>query len=125
MRQHQYASLAQIRDWADRPWREQLYDSYLVYENFPMDAATGRRVEDWAPQGGVTQTEHPLRVLLWPVGGLAVELSYYARYFDTATIRRLLRAYECVIAALAGQPSAPLGELKKLAAEAFAKEETH
>jgi non-ribosomal peptide synthetase component F len=123
MRQHQYASLAQIRDWGGRPWREPLYDSYLVYENFPMDARTGERTEEWDPQNGVTQTEHPLRLLIWPVGGLFFELSYYLHQFEAPTISRLLKTYTSVVGALAAQPGAPLGDLKRLAVDVFANKE--
>ncbi len=120
MRQHQYTSLAEIRQWAGLPWREPLYDSYLVYENFPMELTAGERLaEEWAPGLGVVQTEHPMRVVIWPVGGLFVWASYYVRHFEPATIRRLLRAYECLVIALATRPAATLGELRRLATAAF------
>src|SRR5881227_712852 len=90
MREHQYIPLAQVRAWAGLPWRTPLYDSYLVFENFPMDSAAGSRMAEWEPGIGVTQTEHPLRVLFWPVDGLAVEVSYYVADFEPATVRRLL-----------------------------------
>jgi len=115
LRQHQYVSLAQIREWAGLPWRESLYDSYIVYENFPMDAVTGERMAAWVPESGVTQTEHPLRVLIWPAGELSIEISYYRRYFDAATIRALLCGYEHLILALASRPAALLDELRQAA----------
>ncbi|MEV4224416.1 amino acid adenylation domain-containing protein [Nonomuraea sp. NPDC049725] len=114
MREHQFASLAQIREWAGLPWRTPLFDSYLVYENFPMDAAAGRRMESWNPGVGVTQTEHPIRVLFWPVGGLHVEISFYTRLFGAAAMRGLLAAYERVIRAVVAREDTPLAELRAL-----------
>ena len=119
MRQHQYTSLAEIRQWAGLPWREPLYDSYLVHESFPLEVTAGERLEEWAPRLAVVQTEHPMRVVIWPVGGLFVWASYYARHFEPATIRRLMRAYERLVIALATRPAATLGELRRLATETF------
>jgi non-ribosomal peptide synthetase component F len=122
LRQHHYASLAQIREWAGLPWREPLYDSYLVFENFPMDAASGERLAAWQPMAGTTQTEHPLRVMIWPAGGLLIEISYYKRYFDAELIRRLLRAYEDLVVRLGTEPDRILADLKRTAAEAVNQE---
>jgi Condensation domain len=122
LRQHHYASLAQIREWAGLPWREPLYDSYLVFENFPMDAASGERLAAWQPMAGTTQTEHPLRVMIWPAGGLLIEISYYKRYFDAELIRRLLRAYEDLVVRLGREPDRILADLKRTAAESVNQE---
>jgi hypothetical protein len=125
MRQHQYTSLAEIRQWAGLPWREPLYDTYLVYENFPMETAAGARLEqEWTPGGGVVQTEHPMRVVLWPEGGLIVWASYYLRHFDAATIRRLMHGYEAVVVALVRQPEATLSGLRRMAIDVYANHET-
>ncbi|WP_232665903.1 non-ribosomal peptide synthetase [Pseudonocardia sp. TRM90224] len=121
MRQHQYASLAQIREWAGLPWREALYDSYIVYENFPMDPGNSRRLREWEPTLASTQTEHPMRVLIWPAGTLFIMVSFYVRHFEASTVRRLLAAYEGLLVALADDPNSSLGDLKRIATDTFTR----
>ena len=37
--QHQYASLADIQEWAGVPWRLRLFDSLVVFQNYVVDEA--------------------------------------------------------------------------------------
>lgn len=111
MRQHQYSTLSEIREWGGLAWRTPLYDTYLVFENYPMDQDARRRLAEWEFGNGVTQTEHPIRVMIWPAGGLAIQISYYSRLFSAASVRALLDTCQKALTCLADTPNATVGEM--------------
>jgi hypothetical protein len=111
MRQHQYSALSQIREWGGLEWRTPLYDTYLVFENYPMDHNARRRLSEWEYGHGVTQTEHPIRVMIWPAGGLSIQISYYSRLFPVTTMRALLDTCQKALTFLADTPNATVGDI--------------
>jgi amino acid adenylation domain-containing protein len=111
MRQHQYCSLSQIREWGGLEWRTPLYDTYLVFENYPMDQEARHRLSAWEYGNGVTQTEHPIRVMIWPTGGLFIQISYYARLFPATAMRALLEICQKALTRLADTPDTSIGQI--------------
>jgi amino acid adenylation domain-containing protein len=115
LREHQYVALAQVREWGGLPWRHQLYDMHVVFENFPQVSDNFERLQLWDPQLGITQTENPIRTTMWLLDeyGLIVDMGYYRRYFDVDTIRLLLRTYRDVVLAMATSPDAPVVDVRR------------
>ncbi|HEY6315178.1 MAG TPA: amino acid adenylation domain-containing protein [Streptosporangiaceae bacterium] len=91
-------SLTDIKRVTGFEERRHLFESYLVFENFPMGRRFGQILAEWNPgTEGATQSEHPLRVFIWPVGQFTVEISYYDNVFARSTIEKLLSTYvECL-----------------------------
>jgi hypothetical protein len=115
MRQYEHTPLRKIHDWCGIPRDRHLVESYLVFENFPMDPAlpdlTSRLNLRMVGFTGMAQTEHPLRVVLEPSVGLSLIMCYYRRYFDDATIARLMTDFQALLAAMAAHPEERLGAL--------------
>ncbi len=114
---HHHLGLVDIQRLADV---DQLFDTLVVYENFPSSA--GRVVE---PASGLqvtgenvyTVTHYPLDFVAVPGPCLAFELIYQPDLFDRAAaemlVRRLVRILETVVA----DPDQPIDRIDILTAE--------
>jgi amino acid adenylation domain-containing protein/thioester reductase-like protein len=121
-REHGHVSLAQIQRWhpaspGGRPYA--LFDSILVFENYPRDAALesgGIRLE------GVDfreRTNAPLMVYVFPDEPVTVRIAYDAARFDDGTITRLLGHLHALARGLASAPDARLGAIEMLSPDEF------
>ncbi|WP_241052267.1 non-ribosomal peptide synthetase, partial [Achromobacter xylosoxidans] len=114
-REHEHAGLAEIQRWAGASGQG-LFDTLLVFENFPIDTAlraaepAGLRLGKVAMHSG---NHYPLtlRVLLEESAGapaaLRLEYLYDPRVVSRAAVERVARAYAWVIGAMAAMPAAP------------------
>jgi hypothetical protein len=100
-RLHDWTSLAELRGWAGRPDHDPLVDHVLVYENFPRRAWVDRDFHaDWGPDGGETQTEHLLRLLIWPGTRTSVVASYFPDRIGHRAVADLLSQYQTTLETL-------------------------
>lgn len=121
MRQYEYTPPRQVLQWSDIAGDCPLFESYVVFENFPVDPYVYEQLAAYeADIRGKTQTEHPLRVLAWPGRALApgsslmVVMSYHQHCFAAETIEELLRLYEAALDGLATHPEGNLGDLLRI-----------
>ncbi|MFM8330867.1 MAG: condensation domain-containing protein, partial [Candidatus Methylumidiphilus sp.] len=101
-----YTPLVSIHGWSEVPMREALFDSIVVFENYPMDAALDERVGDLDISGLrlLEQTNFPLTLTAAPGAQLALRLAYDSGRFDAPAIERMLGQLANL---LAGLPDAP------------------
>jgi amino acid adenylation domain-containing protein len=114
---HQHLGLAEIQDLAGLG---QLFDTLIVFENYPVDHATvaadvgGLRL---TAVEGHDATHYPLTLAAVPGQHLKLRLSYRPDLFDRASVEamagRLVRLVEAAIA----DPDQPIGSLDILAPE--------
>ncbi len=105
-RQYEYRSLAQVRGCADLPRGANLFDSTVVFENFPYDgdAGHGLSVREYT---GDENTNYALTLTAHVAGALHLSLGYDTALFDAATIERMAGHLETLLDALAtGVPRA-------------------
>ena len=92
-RQFDFASLPQLQSWSDLPPGANLFDSMIVFENYPYDenAATqaGLHIRDVQARD---TTNFPLALIAYLADQLHIDLAYDPQLFDTATIERHGRA---------------------------------
>ncbi|MBO1418171.1 non-ribosomal peptide synthetase, partial [Streptomyces sp. FH025] len=111
-RRHGHLPLTRLRSCTELPERTALFDSIVVFENYPVDAdaaaAHGLRLRDL---DGIETTNYPLALLAQPGPELALRLCYDPRLFDARTVRRLAGQLTAALTALpegAGRPPARL-----------------
>ena len=114
-RRFDFVSLAELQGWSEVSAAVTLFDSILVFENYPFDddalAAHGLRmhlVQDLEP------TNYPLTVVVSPGDQLAASFDYDPALFDPATVERLAGHLETVLAGIAADPDRRLGRLPLL-----------
>jgi surfactin family lipopeptide synthetase C len=116
-RQYEYSTLAAIRSAADLSPDQPLFESYLVFENFPFNTSVIQHLNHWNSSmiDALAQTEHPLRVEIVPGRTLWVSLSFYRRFFSPTTISSLLENFQVVLEAIVAESDQTLGALLQVA----------
>ncbi|MFE6993859.1 condensation domain-containing protein, partial [Streptomyces pharetrae] len=86
-RRHDFVSLAQLQSWSEVPGGVSLFDSIVVFENYPFDAGAlarhGLAVEQ---ERDVEPTNYPLSVVVAPGDDVTVTLDYDPAVFDATTV---------------------------------------
>jgi len=122
LREQEHTPLFEIQRWAGLAG-EALFDSILVFENYPVSEA----LEQGAPAGlrfgemdSLEQTHYPLTVLLAMGDSLSVEFNYDHASFDKRDITHLAEHFQQLLQALtlahverlADLPSLPVAQRK-------------
>jgi hypothetical protein len=104
-RQYEHTSLLDVLDWCGLPKDRQLFDSYLVFENYPFDESVLEHGRNWNLQvsSAITQTEHPLRVQIWPLPAspMLVLTSYYPSLVGADAVGRLMEDFRGMLERIA------------------------
>ncbi|HEX6346299.1 amino acid adenylation domain-containing protein, partial [Umezawaea sp.] len=115
-RRFDFVSLADLRSWSDVPAGSSLFDSAVVFENYPvdelLDADQGVRVLDVE---GADTTSFPLALSANAGDRLRLELDYDPRLFDADTVERLAAHLVVLLENVAADPHRPLAELSLMA----------
>ncbi|MEU4878809.1 condensation domain-containing protein, partial [Streptomyces sp. NPDC021608] len=117
LRQYAYTSLVDAQRWSAVPKGEQLFQSMLVFQNFP---GLG---DDELPDGlartsllDVERTGYPITAIVYDSERLKVNIAYDRGLFRRDEIERLTGHFAELIASLAQDPAALVGELEMLGA---------
>ncbi|MEU7481582.1 amino acid adenylation domain-containing protein [Lentzea sp. NPDC042327] len=114
-RRFEHVPLSRLRGWSDLPGGANLFDSILVFENYPFDedamAEHGLRLHDvYAHE----PTNYALTVVVSPGRHLVVELDHDPDLFDEATVQRLGGHLRLLLDDLLAEQDRPLRELRLL-----------
>ncbi|NRN65836.1 hypothetical protein GC106_30510, partial [Kibdelosporangium sp. 4NS15] len=116
-RRFEHISLARLQSRTDVPHGGKLFDSILVFENYPFDADTfaeyGLRIHDVR---AAEPTNYPLALMVEPGRQIAIEFDYDPALFDAATVERLAGHLQVLLGAIADDPARPLREFSLLGA---------
>ena len=106
--QHAHSSLADIQRVSEMPRRVPLFDSILVFENYPVDQSIDPGVSDLVIDGIDVreQTNYPLTVSVVPGDRLLLRLAYDTTRFDAAAARSILREMDVLFDAFVDAPDA-------------------
>ncbi|MEU2057650.1 non-ribosomal peptide synthetase [Streptomyces bungoensis] len=115
-RGHDFVSLAQVQAWSEVPGGTNLFDSIVVFENYPFDAGAlarhGLAVEQ---ERDLEPTNYPLSVVVAPGDDVTVSLDYDPAAFDAATVEGLGAGLRTLLAAMADGTDHRLADLPVLA----------
>ncbi|MDE1165525.1 MAG: non-ribosomal peptide synthase/polyketide synthase [Pseudomonas sp.] len=116
LREHEHLPLVSIQECSELPKGQPLFDSLFVFENAPVDATVLAGAEGLNARSGSgrTHTNYPLTVVCYPGDDLGLHLSYDQRFFDQATIERLLGDFQRLLLALADGFDQPVDALPLL-----------
>jgi amino acid adenylation domain-containing protein len=116
-RQYEYSPLVQIQGWSEVPRGTPLFESIVVFENYPIDGLQQRWGRIAIDQVRFTeQTNYPLTIIAAPDTSLQLSLIYDRRRFSAATIERMTGHLTTLLAGIAAQPSRRLADLPLLPA---------
>ncbi|MEN2976477.1 amino acid adenylation domain-containing protein (plasmid) [Tistrella bauzanensis] len=112
LRQVEHSSLADVQRWTGRSG-DGLFDSLLVFENYPIDAAAGQSRLGAATTGTemVERTHYPLVLAVVPGQGLELRWGWDGARIDAAAVARLNAAFIDLLGRLAAAGDVPLGSI--------------
>ncbi|MCG1056160.1 hypothetical protein KQH49_15045, partial [Mycetohabitans sp. B5] len=114
--ENQHLSLTDIQHFAGLG---ELFDTLMVFENYPFDRQTMQTAPDTLQLTGVEgndATHYPLSLTVIPGVQLACRLGYRPDLFDRYAIERLMRRFNCLLEAIAQDPEQPIGGIELLEA---------
>ncbi|MGH3711202.1 MAG: condensation domain-containing protein, partial [Pseudonocardiaceae bacterium] len=114
-RRFDFVPLTQLQAWSDLNPGTNLFDSSMVFENYPVDEAsitrTGLQIHD---SYTVDTTNFPLSLCAYLGKRLRLQLNYDPTLFDTTTIERMVGQLEILLNGIATNTDATVGELPML-----------
>ncbi|HYW05467.1 MAG TPA: AMP-binding protein, partial [Longimicrobium sp.] len=115
IREHGYVKLNSVREWVGLPHETPLFDTLMVFENFPWgsdgETTSGLRV---STINHVDRTSFPLTLLAVPRETLELRLTYDPHRYSAAEGRLLADSLETLLSELAADPDRPLGALSPI-----------
>ncbi|MBW4490244.1 MAG: amino acid adenylation domain-containing protein [Trichocoleus desertorum ATA4-8-CV12] len=114
--EYEYSSLVQIQRWSEIPATLPLFNSILVFENYPIDTTVRSPATDLTIERISTfeQTNYPLTITAIPGEELLLQVTYNAQQFTDAAIARLLGHLQTVLEHFIHQPQTRLKDLSLL-----------
>lgn len=118
-RQFEHSSLVQIQEWSEVPRGFPLFESLVVFENYPVDETLQKSLGDDSQLRienvqSFEQTNYPLTVVSGPGERLGVKISYDPGRFDDLTIERMLGHLQTILEGMVINCDAPGYEKRKL-----------
>jgi len=118
LREYEFSRLVDIQRWSALPAGEALFDTLLVFENYPVDASL-REHASGLTFGAVTFVErghYGLALAAIPGETLALRLYFDGARFDTPTMRRVLEQLRQLLNAAATEDVGSVGTWSLLGA---------
>ncbi|BBA33067.1 linear gramicidin synthase subunit C [Methylocaldum marinum] len=112
--QYAYSPLVDIQGWSEVPRGLPLFESLVVFENYPIEAALAEQAHEIHTREvrTVERTNYPLTLVAALVGSeLSLKVVHDAERFEAATITRLLTHAETALGGMAANPAQRLSEL--------------
>jgi amino acid adenylation domain-containing protein len=110
LRQYEYSPLVEVHKWSDVVADTPLFESILVFENYPVDTI---KAEISQPEAGevkildirdIELTHYPLAVVIMPGETLSIQISYNRRRFEPAAVSRLGGHLQTILASMTREP---------------------
>ncbi len=115
-RQFEHSPLVRVQGFSGVPRGSPLFESILVFENYPMDASITERANglDVRDVQFLERRLYPLNFTFFPGRKLEVLLSYDEVRFDAATAESLMGHWRVVLDEMVARSGQPLAELQIL-----------
>ncbi|HSE18131.1 MAG TPA: amino acid adenylation domain-containing protein [Pyrinomonadaceae bacterium] len=116
LREYEYSPLVEVQSWSEVGRGRPLFESLLVFENYPLDAdALKENLSlDLEDVRSFDRTNYPLTVVAIPADELCLQALYDRRRFTDGSIERLLGHLRTLLESIAARPSQPVGQLQLL-----------
>jgi amino acid adenylation domain-containing protein len=116
-RDYEYCPLVKVQGWSELPPGVPLFESFVVFENYPVDAAAQRQVgasmkfEDM--QTYETNT-FPLVLAVVPGTEIMLSSSFSPDIFTSQSVKRLLEHFNVVLERMAASADQRIGQISLL-----------
>ncbi|MEQ8464528.1 non-ribosomal peptide synthetase [Coleofasciculus sp. E1-EBD-02] len=113
---YSYSSLIDVQGWSDIPRGTSLFETIVVFENYPIDNALKLQNDSFSINNrrAFEQTNYPLTFVVLPRQQLRVKISYDTSRFDQATIVRMLGHFQTLLEGIIVNPQQIISQLPLL-----------
>lgn len=113
---HTHAALTDIQGWSEVPRGTPLFETILVFENYPIDPSVDQGAETLAVQRVqvIQHSNYPLTVSIKPGVRLSLEFGYDSLHIAESLITRMRDQLETVLKHMIHDPDRHLSELKEI-----------
>ncbi|VEP15783.1 conserved hypothetical protein [Hyella patelloides LEGE 07179] len=114
--QYSYTSLVDIQGWSEVPRKIPLFESLVVFENYPVDAS----LQKWQGEieinsiNAVERTNYPITVVAGITEELVVKIIYDRDRFSEDTIKRMMGHFQTLLKGMVAKCDQRLSELPLL-----------
>ena len=114
--QYEYAPLADVQGWSDVPRGRPLFETILLFENYPIDASLSQRQEGLILRdvSSIDRANYPLAIGASPGRQLHFRFSYDRGRYADETITRMFGHLETLLEAVVADPDQRLSDLPLL-----------
>ncbi|MCY1022989.1 non-ribosomal peptide synthase/polyketide synthase [Pyxidicoccus sp. MSG2] len=118
-RQYEFSPLVQVQGWSGLPRGTSLFESLLVFENYPLDSAVWSWARDLDVRDFVVSewTNYPLTLVVAPGRELQLKLLHDAERFDADAAAGMLAHLRALLESFVTHADARLDEVPMLPAE--------
>ena len=117
MRDYEYSPLVQVQGWSDIPRGLPLFETMMVFENYPISSSSTRDRDvtlKMARVKNVEKTSYPLTFEVVPLDKVVLQLSYDTGYFTKEQVDQMLQHLGRILEEMVAHPDARLRELSLL-----------
>ncbi|MEH2195005.1 MAG: amino acid adenylation domain-containing protein [Nostoc sp.] len=116
--QYAYFSLAEIQKISDVAAGMPLFESILVFENYPIDSAEQKtkKALETSDICCFERTNYPLTVVINPQSQLSGRIVYDTKHFEQQTIARMIGHFQTLLAGMAANLQQHISQLSLLSA---------
>ncbi|OPG13068.1 hypothetical protein B1L11_10810 [Microbispora sp. GKU 823] len=116
-REFDWVPLPRMQAWSGVPAGVNLFDSVLVFQNYPFDPDMAPDGLDLRHMAVEFMTNYPIGLSVFPGRTLSMRLLYDPELFDLATIERVSRHLLTLLESFAADPRRVIGEISMLGRE--------
>ncbi len=120
-RQFDYSPLVEVQSWSDLPRGSEMFQSIVVYQNYPTRPLGKGSVPEAAPEQlqardirSIETGNYPLELKVGPDEEILIKIDYDCAHYAPGTIERLLDSYEVLLEGMVERPEGYLSELPLL-----------
>ncbi|ACC81022.1 non-ribosomal peptide synthetase [Nostoc punctiforme] len=117
--QYAYCSLAEIQQLSDIPTGLPLFESILVFENYPLNSAEQetKKTLEISHISCFERTNYPLTLVINPASQLSGRIVYDTSCFEEQTIARMIGHFQTLLAGMADNLQQYISQLSLLSAD--------
>ncbi|MBE9120382.1 amino acid adenylation domain-containing protein [Tychonema sp. LEGE 07199] len=117
-RQYEYSPLVEVQGWSEVPRSLPLFESFVVFENYPSDASLQEKIHNLKVENirSLETTNYPLTVMAMPGAELTLKIIFDRSYFEDSAIARMLKHLQTLLEGMAANPHQKLSNLSLLSA---------
>ncbi|MEG4517835.1 MULTISPECIES: amino acid adenylation domain-containing protein [unclassified Microcoleus] len=117
-RQYEYSPLVEVQRWSEVPRGLPLFDTLVVFENYPLESSLQKRVQNLEIESVLSfeKTNYALTLTVVPGEELALKIGYNSNRFENSAIAKMLGHLQTLLEGMTANPERKLSELPVLSA---------